>query len=169
MTCITEILKLKGDLDFLKAPRPRSSVGVEGGGHYKGYEYLITFNDMGFRCGYVAIPPDHPTNNFNGEYKYPDFNVHGGVTFFDQSHLAAEFFKDNHCIDKWIGFDAGHCGDARDLKCAITYFPNMCESSLEHLKILDRTEEMSTIKTFIYMEDECKRIIDQLIDEKEAA
>jgi len=55
---------------------------VEGGGVYKGYEYLVTLTSMGIRCGYVAISKKHPL--YAKEMgAVEELEVHGGVTFYD--------------------------------------------------------------------------------------
>ena len=129
MSCIPRILELKGDKEFLAVPTKTEimrGVIIEDGGHYKGYDYLITFNDMGFRCGYVAISPDHPFYNKNltgYSDNEEDFliDVHGGITFFEK-HSMAELLVKHPCEDKWIGFDCGHAGDLMDLETALKIF-----------------------------------------------
>lgn len=71
-----------------------------------GFRCVITKNDrMGFLCGYVGLPPEHP---FHGK-DYDDchsIDVHGGWTY------GADGVS---CIDrdeKWyLGFDCAHAGD----------------------------------------------------------
>lgn len=63
MSCITEILKVKGDKDFIVS----GEIAIEGGGTYKDYEYIITFTSSGHRCGYVAIPESHSLYKFYKE------------------------------------------------------------------------------------------------------
>lgn len=98
MSCITEILKLKGDKDVFIPDG--EWIAVEGGGTYKDYEYIIVLNTSGHRCGYVAIPPEHPYSNKPREertsfgskkYKHWDYDsldidVHGGLTFMAPDH-----------------------------------------------------------------------------------
>src|ERR1700691_3384773 len=111
MSCIPKLLELKGDKEFLPV---HDNIVIEGGGKYKDYDYLITFVDYGHRCGYVAIPPLHPV--YNDKSDYPHFSVHGGITFFEESRFAEELL--NHkCADKWIGFDACHGDDRKDMAC----------------------------------------------------
>lgn len=194
MSCITEILAIKGDRDILpirskKNPERMRGNVVECGGHYKGYEFLVTFNDMGFRCGYVAVPEDHPA--YNHAESYPDYNVHGGVTFYDRSHIA-EMILGHTCTDKWIGFDCGHAGDYSDLETAKEYFKDnfqVLNGILLSKVIKDKvTNDMEKdFPGYIaskesseypwkehkrpkeYVMKECKKLIRQLIKEKEAA
>lgn len=170
MSCISEILKIKGDKEFIPIPYKENEwhheIVIEGGGNYKEYEYLITFNDMGFRCAYVGIPESHPIYTFhNEEYNYPNFDVHGGITFFDDNNITKKLFG-IHCTDKWIGFDAGHYYDISDFECTKKYFPTLRKSKLDYVigmsHLLERHITGSAIRSFNYMEEECKKLIDQL-------
>lgn len=194
MSCITEILAKKGKQEILpvKSEKNKDSmrgVVVEGGGHYKGYEYLVTFNDMGFRCGYVAISEDHPA--YTKEEVYPEYDVHGGVTFYGEGHIA-EMVLGHTCTDKWIGFDCGHAGDFNDLETAKEYFKDN-ERIMRGITISQEIKDSvrkemdekfpgysderkspdyrwkEHLRTKAYVIKECKKLIRQLIKEKEAA
>lgn len=193
MSCIPKILELKGDKEFLPIPSKKNSgemvgVVIEDGGHYKGYDFLVTFNDMGFRCGYVALPPDHVANSIKEEYP-SDYDVHGGITFFDENHFSESFFGDDACKDKWLGFDCGHAGDFNDLEQAKKYFKDnkriLAGIKLTQeikKKVADDMErdypgylEMRNSpnyewrdhpRTKEYVINECKSLIDQLIEKK---
>lgn len=168
MSCISKILEVKGDKPVLIDDR--NTIAIEGGGVFKGYEYIITFTERGHRCGYVAIPPSHPT--YNSSEDYPDYEVHGGVTFFDKARFE-EFTGGHRCDDKWIGFDAMHGGDKECLDTIIKYF-----GENDHIKF---TKTYDTLfgkmiqydswepkhRTFAYMKNECRLLINQLV--KEAA
>lgn len=160
MSCITEILKKKGNEEYLRCG---TDTVIESGGIYKGYEYLITFRDIGFRCGYVAISTDHPLHKFNNE-NYDDLPVdcHGGVTFFEESHLTQKLlgFK---CADKWIGFDAGHAGDAHDVFLMLKLWPETKSLADIYKRFHCQEDE---IRTNQYMTKECKKVINQLIQIK---
>jgi hypothetical protein len=169
MSCITEILKKKGDTEALYIPHNDNAMDliVEGGGHYKEYEYLITFNDMGFRCGYIAIPTDHKFYDNNFMDNDEELEVHGGITFSEQ-HSLVEDILGKQCTDKWIGFDAGHFGDIPDIDATLKYFPHLREARKNHViemaHIFEKDCFNHSMKTFEYMEDECKSLIDQLIE-----
>lgn len=156
MTCISEILKLKGNKEFLMI----NLDGVaEDGGIYKGYEYLVTFNDMGFRCGYVSINKENKVYDLCLYDDLPDFNVHGGVTFFDTSDcILDESLIKNSCADKWIGFDAYHYGDKSDINLAIKLFSNSNDYLLKNISIYGE------IRSKEYMVEQCKELIDQLVE-----
>lgn len=173
MSCITEILKLKGDREvFIPLNKDEEPwIAVEGGGIYKDYEYLIVLNHHAHRCGYVAIPPEHKANKvgskenpyYDGlielDYNKLDIDCHGGLTFGGNNHDLKLLLK-NVCADNWIGFDCGHAFDGCDVEAFTKYFGkektkdkevffNMCSGA---------------IKDFDYVEKECKSIIDQLIN-----
>jgi hypothetical protein len=157
MSCITKLLELKGDKKFISSPL-QPNIIIEGGGTYKGFEYIVVLNNMAFRCGYVAIPkthPAYPTEDYNGL----DIDVHGGVTFFDEPHLI-----ESECGDKWAGFDAGHCNDGHDLKAHKEYFGEDDETN-KYMCSRDyyKNQDSDRIRTFEYMESECKKMIDQLV------
>lgn len=148
MSCITELLKIKGDAPALPI---NGHVVIEGGGIYKNHEYLITFTHLGHRCGYVAIA--------DCEVKYVDgIKCHGGVTFDGRDH-AAKNLLDISCNDFWVGFDAAHFGDKGCAETAIKYFPDSNKAATFAVD-----DEFSTHKTYEYMEGECKSIIDQLTE-----
>jgi hypothetical protein len=174
MSCITEILKLKGDREFML---PQGGwIVVEGGGTYKAYEYLIVLNTNGHRCGYVAIPPEHPYSQtpeedrtFCGKpYKHYDYDsldiqCHGGLTFMSPSHGLKDLLT-IPCNDIWIGFDCGHCDDAIDVEALRKYYGEEAfENKKSYIDIMSGLEKYQTVKTFKYAEDECQSIIEQLI------
>ncbi len=173
MSCITEILKMKGDKDvFIPLNKDgKPWIAVEGGGTYKDYEYLIVLNHMGHRCGYVAIPPEHKANNIGQrvntytkeeelDYSALDIECHGGLTFGGKHHGLKKLLT-NTCEDNWIGFDCCHLYDASDYELLTEYFGEQTESRKSTLSLLN---EEGTVKTFKYVEKECKSIIDQLIE-----
>jgi len=181
MSCITEILKLKGDKEVLL---PLDSdgkpwVAVEGGGKYKDYEYLIVLNQSGHRCGYVAIPSGHKYDltpleerEFMGrkrehyDYDSLDINCHGGLTFMERNHSLKKLLS-TPCNDFWIGFDCGHCWDHSDVEAFTKYFGE--EEAKEKKTFFDAMnlqdfEETGSVKTYQYVEAQCQSIIDQLIE-----
>lgn len=180
MSCIPKILELKGSADFLEVPSPDTrmfnrGIVVEGGGKYRGYDFIITFTDMGFRCGYVAIDSDHPSYHFSKNDDFPDYHVHGGVTFFERSHISKAILGNTVCEDKWIGFDAGHYGDLVDKDLTLKYFPDLRDVQVEHLLEMAKIFEIRSSDSFMnyrtreYMEEQCHHLIDQLIERRNEA
>ncbi len=164
MSCITKLLEMKGQDEIL--PIHRECV-IEGGGEYKGYEYLITFTSHGTRCGYVALKPEE-TEIFLAEsegesYYYPDLNCHGGLTFFGEEHGAKDLLP-TPCNDFWVGFDCAHAGDGHDKELTKKYFGKQTFSD----DYYDAMESMTLYgqihhRSYGYVESECHSIIDQLI------
>jgi hypothetical protein len=164
MSCITQILAVQGDKAFLPV---NSAVVVEGGGIYKKHEYIITFTDAGHRCGYVAVDPIEQrwlvkNKQKDDLYFFPDLSCHGGVTFFEDDHAAKRLIP-IHCDDFWIGFDAAHYQDSPDYDLRDKYFAD--QPRLPGRQRIEHVLEGygATHKTFAFMEENCKHIIDQLL------
>lgn len=164
MSCITQILALQGEKEFLPV---NSAVVVEGGGIYKKHEYIITFTDGGHRCGYVAVDPIEQAmlladKSPDDKYFLPNLSCHGGVTFFENNH-AAKALLPMFCDDFWVGFDAAHFQDAPDYDTRDKYFGEQ-----ERLPGRQRLEHLlesygAYHKSFAFMKHNCEHIIDQLI------
>jgi hypothetical protein len=159
---------MKGDEPILQL-RNNPGVVVEGGGIYKEYEYLITFIEGGHRCGYVAIDQAHPCFGKN-LIKSSDFDirVHGGITFHNNDHSAKRMLETS-CTDEWLGFDAAH---GEDLGCVETlnkYFSNSEYAKYRLENPFQSFSEQAIHRSYDYMEQECKDLIDQLIEIKDAA
>jgi hypothetical protein len=174
MSCITEILKLKGDKPFypvIDAVDGKPWVVIEGGGTYKEHEYLIVLNQMGQRCGYVALHPLHPANKVGGcpdefgEFGYDrlDISCHNGLTFGGKQHHLKDLLS-TPCDDSWIGFDCGHYGDACDFEALNKYY-GKDERSTSRQENLELLSEHGTIKSFEFAGTECQSIIDQLVEQ----
>lgn len=174
MSCITEILKLKGNQEVLLPLNKKGKpwVAVEGGGTYKDYEYLIILNHNGHRCGYVAIPSHHPFSQTKsemrqfagGEYEHYDYDsldleAHGGLTFMAPDHSLKDLLS-TPCTDLWIGFDCGHYFDSCDVEAFKKYYGE--EEAKERESFFDCMDGGS-VKDFPYVERECHSLIDQLI------
>ncbi len=110
-------------------------------GTHEGFEWKVLHNNMGSRCGYILIPPEHPW--FGKHYDSIDVSVHGGLTYAN--------FGDNNTY--WIGFDCAHYGDAVD--------PTL--PGYEPLKGM-----IGTIRTQPYVEAECIALCIQAKQAKEA-
>ena len=175
MSCITEILKLKGDKGVF-VPEG-ATTAIEGGGTYRGYEYLIILNSNGHRCGYVAIPPEHkysqtpeerrtmPDGTGYNQYDYHslDIECHGGLTFMSPWHHLKGLL-DTPCNDMWIGFDCGHYDDLCDTKAFVKYFgEDQYIEKQGFFNVMNLYSEGKTVKNFDYVESECLSIIEQLI------
>jgi hypothetical protein len=153
---------MKGEREVL--PIHRGAV-IEGGGTYKGYEYIITFIGHGHRCGYVAVSDGDWSND-------DDIDCHGGITFSSKKHGAKDLLP-VACDDLWIGFDAAHAWDLPCYNTAIKYFSDEPDeldriNSLAECRMGLGVDYNASHKTYGFMEAECKSIIDQLIERKAA-
>ena len=161
MSCITQLMALKGDKEFLPV---HDSIVIEGGGIYKDHEYLIVFTSAGHRCGYVALKSEEHLKLSETGQEYPsEPNCHGGITFYENTHAAKRLLP-TPCEDFWIGFDAAHHRDAPDPEKCIAYFGENYEAMRRH-KWMEEISHLSNgeHRTFEYMESECFSIIDQLV------
>lgn len=80
-----------------------------GYGWHVGYHWRIFSNALGFRCGYVEIPREHPWHGRH--YTRIDADVHGDLTFASFTHPDPITIRPGSW---WVGFDCGHVGDAPD-------------------------------------------------------
>ena len=80
-------------------------------GTHVGFQWVVTHNGDGYRCGYVQVPAGHPWHGIEEYSALDGVDVHGGVTF-----LEADVPCDAAGADDawWVGFDCAHGGDAQD-------------------------------------------------------
>ena len=79
-------------------------------GKHLGFEWTVTNNGMGYRCGYTRVPVGHPWHGKDCD-KINDVNIHGGLTFAEADEPCIETGPDNAW---WVGFDCAHGFDAPD-------------------------------------------------------
>ena len=74
---------------------------------------------MGFLCGYVLVPVNHPMYLENLEEM---IDVHGGITY-DSVDPPHSFVQPRIPVTgRWIGFDCAHFGDAPDPKYVVPLY-----------------------------------------------
>ena len=115
-------------------------------GTHRGYQWIVTHNTSGYRCGYLRLPKGHPWHGL-GMLDIP-VAVHGGITFAE-----ADVECDAPGADDawWIGFDCAHAGDAPDPS-----LPN--EMPLDLIGCLFSDD---VVRTQEYVETECRDLADQ--------
>jgi hypothetical protein len=119
-------------------------------GVHEGYEWEVTGNRIGFRCGYVRVPAGHPWHGKGwndvrtADDDYPD--VHGGLTFAAPDTDCGKGGEDNAW---WLGFDCAHGGDAPDPELP-GYDP-----------VMAALERFGTVKTTAYVEAGCRSLAEQ--------
>ena len=129
---------------------------VEFEGEYRGFRFYITIHPyIGHRCGYIIIPSNCCI--YQRDYSTLKIEAHGGLTYsgFD--------FE-----DKWvIGFDCAHIGDAPDIKAALKFYKNTeYEESIKNNSKCMYGGKDDEIRTLDYCIDECKKIIDQILEKE---
>lgn len=148
---------------------------LESSGSHAGFEFKVLRNPLGFRCGYVKIPNDHPW--YEKSYFDIDVSIHGGLTYGQKN-------KSGELKGFWIGFDCMHCFDSacpddmdKDIRGTLTAKILMGEYEPEEIKkmkkvfneLFDISEfdqhniEKSILKTkkirgLLYVESQCKNL-----------
>lgn len=129
---------------------------------YKGFPCVVLFMPMGYRCGYVGLPHGH--KYYKALYDVIPVDCHGGLTY-GESELHGQDDKNIY----WIGFDCGHCCDGYDAEKTKEYYGDDKET-MELVNVRERIgfytshNKHHPIRTLEYCENECKKIVDQLID-----
>jgi len=115
-------------------------------GVHEGYEWEVTCNRIGYRCGYVRVPLGHPWHgkDYDSVEPYPD--VHGGLTFAEADTDCGKGGEDSAW---WLGFDCAHAGDAPD--------PDL--PGYDARMVLPGYD--STVRTTEYVADECRKLAGQ--------
>jgi len=117
-------------------------------GVHEGYEWEVTCNRIGYRCGYVRVPQGHPWHGKGyddvrtADGDWPE--VHGGLTFAEPDTDCGKGGEDSAW---WLGFDCAHCGDAPDPELP-GYNARMAIGD-------------GTVKTTSYVAAECRRLAEQ--------
>lgn len=166
---------------------------IESDFEYKGYRCVTIFTDQGYRCGYVGIDSSNPLYGKRGsdelDISFDDikdkefdkektnifsllsmalsddhksvqldfyFNVHGGITFTDNDHPINNGLW-------WLGFDCAHYNDGKDIEKTKEYFGDneRVKSRIEEWSLV---EEYGTIRSLEYVKQECKNLVDQIIE-----
>jgi len=112
-------------------------------GVHDGFDFVVTNNGMGYRCGYVRVPIGHPWHGKDiGDI---DAEVHGGITFAEADMPCANVDKADD--GWWFGFDCMHHCDAPDLA-----LPTERPIPYEY------DGGYSKIRTQSYVESECRSL-----------
>jgi hypothetical protein len=125
-------------------------------GVHLGFEYMVTHNDIGNRCGYVKVEPGHPWHGLDeeavrtAEDDHPE--VHGGLTFSGPDKPCDKGGED---AGWWLGFDCAHCWDAKDFTLPMS----------ESIKALYAScGNPGHVWTTVEVEAECLRLAKQAAD-----
>lgn len=113
---------------------------------YKGHDCICVFTCLGVRNGYVSVKGYKPFYDYN-------IDCHCGLTY---SGKLPEYY--NPKVQYYIGFDCGHICDGIDKIKAYKY-GLVDETMLEYM--YDTGEPVRDLE---YIEEQCKKIVDQLED-----
>ena len=113
---------------------------------YKGHDCICVFTRLGVRNGYVSVKGYKPL------YDY-DIDCHCGLTYGGK---LPEYY--NPKAQYYIGFDCGHVCDGIDKIQAYKY-GLIDKETLEYM--YDTGEPVRDLE---YIEEQCKKIVDQLED-----
>lgn len=111
---------------------------------YRGYPCVILFMDMGHRCGYVGVPMSEAVDD-------DDISCHGGITYCSE-HLHGQ---EDGAGTIWYGFDCAHYMDAADVEKTREYF---------HRDPYRPPFDDEVVRTLEFCKEECKKIVDQIIE-----
>lgn len=158
---ISGLLAEKGDAPY----KIYAEAALEVAGCYRNHDYVVLFQKMGFRCGYVSVPRTDLL--YGKKQKLENLDVHGGVTYCqepEENYLLNYRLRDGSG-DMWIGFDAGHAWDGVDIVTASKIFVN----DKEVLALVDRPHWRDNgypVRDAGYIIMHCKQLIDQLCGDK---
>lgn len=116
------------------------------------YEWEVTSNGIGYRCGYVRIPPGHPWHGKGYDDVKPYPEVHGGLTFTEPDTHCGKGGADDAW---WLGFDCAHAGDAADPSLPTS------DGAPLHPALARLGRESGEIRTTDYVEEQCRRLAEQ--------
>lgn len=165
---------------------------------HAGYKCVVTFGNLGHRCGYVGVSKKHPLygKDYSEHLKINksdigDRKVSGifpliGACLDEDERICIEAYFQCHGgityagggdhsdypIESdlwWFGFDCAHYGDADDLDRAIDLFPSRKYMYLLKKRVTSRYPiDGAVIRTEEYVADECKKLAEQLKEFEES-
>lgn len=164
---------------------------------HTGYTCVVTFGNMGHRCGYVGIPKNHPLygKDYSDylEIKKSDvgdrevsgiFPLLGAYLDEDERIRIEAYFQchggityagggehSSYPIESdlwWFGFDCGHAGDKSDLDYAMQKFPSHRKEYQQRKMVESKYPIDDVIRTEEYVADECKKLAKQLKEFEES-
>jgi hypothetical protein len=116
-------------------------------GSHAGYEWLVTHNGTGHRCGYTRVPPGHPWHGLH--VSRIDATAHKGLSYAEPDVPCGGGGPDK---DWWVGFDTSQPGDAPDPKLPVEWV---------RADGRRRAAAKGVVRTQEYAEAECRRLCEQ--------
>ena len=159
--------------------------------NHNGLKCVVTFSNMGHRCGYVGIPKWHPLygkdymdyldikkEDIEGKEVSGVFPLLGALIDEDERVRIEAYFtchggitysgggeNSTYPIDSnlwWFGFDCAHYGDGKDLDLAIEVFPEFAQQIAKTKEIEDMFPTYEIARSTEYVSESCKELADQL-------
>ena len=130
----------------------------EAEGIHDDLHFVVVFNELFIRCGYVGVPKGHPL--FGKDYDDLPFwaNCHGGLTY---AGTGGHFVNSSEESELWwFGFDCGHAEDGYDLETGKKYFPD--DADFVEKNFVSHNTIGRTIRTTDYVIENCKILIYQI-------
>lgn len=122
---------------------------------YKGHDCICILNCRGYRCGYVSV-------NDNRDFDEYDIDCHCGLSF---SGTLPNYYEPKKSY--YIGFDCGHICDGRDYYTALKYGLITEQRYNELIKMeIHLPTFLQPVRSLEYVENECRKIVDQLEEGK---
>lgn len=132
-------------------------------GEHLGFEWAVTNNGNGYRCGYVRLPVGHPWHGADHDDSIlDDVKVHGGLTF---SRADEPCHKPGPDDAWWLGFDCAHTWDLPDPSLPQIRFRDPLSSMVA--KLYSSLEESSggqprcEVCSQEYVEAQCRSLCEQ--------
>ena len=146
----------------IKVSRPNDVLAE---GQHLGFEWAVTNNGRGYRCGYVKVSPGHPWHGLS-IWEAENILCHGGVTFAEADVPCGKEGLDNAW---WIGFDCAHADDAPDpaLEIRVNESPaleitiNESEDGLFYDYCYGVMGKCGTARSQEYVEQQCRSLCEQ--------
>ena len=125
-------------------------------GEHLGFQWQITHNDLGSRCGYLRLEPGHPW--FGADSDDIDVQVHGGLTFARAGTACATHGPE---AEWWIGFDCGQAGDLYDLDLVVDPELRAVYERINASQTRSPFPWHATVKTTEFVQAECFSLAEQ--------
>lgn len=122
---------------------------------YRGYEYAIVLQQLGYRCAYINVTG---TDLENVDYmNLEQVPVHWGLTYSSSTCYGLQ-------EGWWIGWDYAHYGDRVDYESLLF---KICENDTDllHIKHRMETDKKFDIDGLIYTQHMVHREVQKAIDE----
>lgn len=124
---------------------------------YMGYPLCVKGIPIGYRCGYIGLPINHPFYGLNyneiEEVLGGSIEVHGGLSFSGYEVVGGA--EDVHW---WLGFDCAHFDDRKDRELMTDHFLHLHELMVDE----GIDDESGTLWTQKMVIQECRNLIEQM-------